>query len=390
MMRMKRRRVPGVALLSLVLVVAAVLLGGGWYYSGQIRDGALKVDRSQDPLDLEVATISQDRVTLRLTPETDREGDWRANGTWGLEREDGYDQVGAIIDLTEQSVAREYIPFTGGLRAGDSVRIDSFAFPSDPLQAHGIAFEEVSYSSPLGSFPAWLVEGRGDVWAIFVHGRGANRREALRMLPSVVELAIPSLVITYRNDEGVPQNPDGYYWLGLTEWEDLEGAVKLAMDRGADGFVLVGYSMGGAIVMSFLYRSPFADKVRAVILDAPLLEFGATVDHGASQRSIPLLGLPIPGLITGIGKAFSSFRFGVDFDELDYLSRANELSAPILLFHGDADKGVPVETSDALAEARPDLVRYVRSTDIGHVRTWNVKRADYESAVKEFLLDVVR
>ena len=389
-MRMTRRRVLVLALLSVVLVVAAVLLGGGWYYSGQIRDGALKVDRSEDTLDLQVAAVSQDRITLQLTPESDKEGDWRANGTWGLEREDGYDRVGAIIDLTDQSVVREYTRISEGLDEGDSVRFDSFAFPGDPLQAHGIAFEEVFYSSPLGSFPAWFVEGSGDVWAIFVHGRGANRREALRMLPSVVELSIPSLVITYRNDEGVPQNPDGYHRLGHSEWEDLEGAVKLAVDQGANGVVLVGYSMGGAIVMSFLYRSPIADNVQAVILDAPLLEFGATVDHGASQRSIPLLGLPIPGLITGIAKSITSMRFEVDFGELDYLSRAEELSVPILLFHGDGDKTVPIETSDALTEARPDLVQYVRIPDAGHVRAWNVKRVDYEAAVKDFLLEMVQ
>ena len=166
------------------------------------------------------------------------------------------------------------------------------------------------------------------------------------MLPVVTELGLTSLVITYRNDEGVPQNPDGLHWFGLTEWEDLEGAVKYAVEREAEDVVLIGYSMGGGIVIKFLYESPLAEKVRSVVLDSPMLDFGATIDHGASQRSIPVVGTPIPDLIIWIAKNISSIRFGIDFDKMDYLSRMNELTAPILLFHSDADKKVPVESKD--------------------------------------------
>jgi len=139
--------------LALALVVALVLVGGGWYFSDQIKDGTLKVEHSEDPLDLEVTDINGDRITLRPTPDTDK-GNWRVEGIWGVEWQDGYDQVGKIIDLKDQLVIREYISLTEGLSAGDKVRLDNCAFPGDPLQAHGIAFEEVSYSSTLGSFPA--------------------------------------------------------------------------------------------------------------------------------------------------------------------------------------------------------------------------------------------
>ena len=352
-MRLRHWKLVSIAGLAIALTIALALLGGGWYYSGQIRDGALKVDRSEDPLDLEVSAIAGDEVTLKLTPDADEDGDWDSAGVWGLEREDGYDQVGPIVSLADETVIREYLPLTGGLETGDMVRLDSFAFPRDPMQAHGIGFEEVSYSSPLGDFPAWLVERSSDTWAIFVHGRGANRREALRMLPLVVELDMTSLIITYRNDEGAPENPDGYHWFGLTEWEDLEGAVKFAIDRGADGVVLVGYSMGGGIVTSFLYRSELADEVRAVILDAPFLGFGAVVDHAASQRRIPVLGLPLPGLLTETAKVITSIRFGLDFDELDYLSRVGELSPPILLFTATGTRPSPLRQATRWPKPAP-------------------------------------
>lgn len=148
--------------------------------------------------------------------------------------------------------------------------------------------------------------------------------------------------------------------------------------------------MGGAIVTEFLYESPLAERVRGVVLDSPMLDFGAAIDHGASQRSMPVVGTPIPDLIIWIAKNISSMRFGIDYDKLDYLSRMNELAAPILLFQGDADRTVPVESADTLAEIRPDIVRYVRNPGIDHVRNWNVLRSEYEAAVKDFLLAIAR
>ena len=377
-------------LLAAVVLVTIALLGGAWYYSDQIRGSGLEVDHSPSTYDLEVVALEQDQITLRVTPETDEDDAWSQDGLYGLEWEGGYDQVGAILDINDQQVVREFFHLQGDPAIGQPVRLSGYAFPGDPQQAHGIPFEEVTFSSGLGQFPAWLVDGSQTTWAIFVHGRTAKRGEALRMLPTVAELGLPSLVITYRNDEGVPQSPDGFYGFGQTEWQDLEGAVRYALAQGAEEVVLVGYSMGGGIVMGFLYESPLAERVRGVILDAPMLDFSATVDLGASQRRIPVLGLPIPGPLTEVAKVISGVRFGLDLGELDYLNRVDELNVPILLFHGDDDDTVPIETSNALAQAWPDLVTYIRVPGAGHVRSWNVDPEAYEAAVRDFLQALMR
>ena len=44
-----------------------------------------------------------------------------------------------------------------------------------------------------------------------------------------------------------------------------------------------------------------------------------------------------------------------------------------------------MESSDALAGARPDIVTYVRVRDATHVRSWNVNPVAYEAAVRDFL-----
>lgn len=370
---------------NLLLVLAGVLIlaGGGlvaagWYYSDALKDEALVPDHSPEEMDLQVAAFDDGTINLETTPDSDDDGDWTRPGTFGLEWMGGYGQVGAIREIDDRHVVREFVPLQGMPVAGDMARIDSYAFPTDPKLSFGLAFEEIRFSSPVGDLAAWYIEGSRDTWAIFVHGKGADQREALRMLPSVAGAGLASLVITYRNDEEAPRSGNGFYEYGKTEWRDLEAAAAYALDHGAGNLVLVGYSMGGGIVASFLYRSALADRVSGVILDAPMLDFNETVSWGARDRFVPWP-------IKDIGKRIAAWRFGIDWDALDYLESAPRLFVPILLFHGDDDPKVPVSTSDRLAEARPDLVTYHRTAGAGHVRSWNADPQAYQVAVREFL-----
>lgn len=367
-----------VVIAVVVLVVFGALFGGAWYISDILKTDGLVIDRSVGAFDLRVTGVSDGQVTLAATSDTNLDGDWKRDGVWGLAWETGYAQVGAVVSATSDEVVRELLVLDGVPDAGTPAKIEGLAYPSDPLVAHGLAFEEVQYSSPIGELDAWLVDGTRPTWAIFVHGKSANRRESLRMLGVVVEEGLTSLVITYRNDDGMPRSEDGYYNYGTTEWEDLEGAAEYALSHGAEDLVLVGYSMGGAIVTSFLYESSIADRVRGVILDAPMIDFGETVELGAREQNVP-------SFMVGLSKWLGGVRFGLDWEAMDYQTRVDELEAPILLFHGDADRKVPVGSSDALAEARPDIVTYVRVADTEHVRTWNTDREAYEGAVRGFL-----
>ena len=93
----------------------------------------------------------------------------------------------------------------------------------------------------------------------------------------------------------------------------------------------------------------------------------------------------MPRPVRAIAKGLAGLRFGIDWAAMDYLSRANALSVPILLFHGDADELVPISTSDELARIRPDIVRYERVDRAPHAGVWNTDREGYEAAVWEFL-----
>ncbi len=383
------RRLPvGLARAAAIILVAVLVLfygAGGWFYSGEIRDGALKAAPPTDP-DYRIPVLAVGDHAVTLGRDAASPADLTAAGTWGLQWRDGYGQMGAVQELEPDRVVRTFTQLRGApLEVGDQAGVDSFAFPSDPRAAFGIPFDEVTYTSELGPTPAWFVAGTRPTWVLFVHGYNAPRREALRLLGPVLAQGFPALDIAYRNDPGAPRSPDGLRHWGKEEWRDVEGATAYALAHGATEVVLVGYSMGGGIVTSFLYESRLAAKARGVILDAPGLSLGAAVDHGARDRTLPLAGVPVPASLTTVAKAIAGVRYDLDWDRLDYVDRAGRLSVPVLLFHGTADPRLPIAPSQALAAARPDLVTFVPVAGAGHVESWNHDRARYEQATRAFL-----
>ncbi len=375
----------------LVLVLLALIFhgGGGWYFADQLRKDALVVRPSDDDPDVVVTEVGPGSVGLRVVDGEDP--DLTDPGVIGLSWETGYGQL-LDIEATnpDGSVVRRLVRIDGDLPAvGDITDLDGFAFPPDPARAFGLSFNEVTYTSPLGEMAAWEILASSSTWVIHVHGLRSSRAEALRLVGPIATAGYAQLVITYRNDEGQPQDPSGFYRYGETEWEDVAAAVEYVLGRGAEKVVLVGYSTGGAHVLSYLYQSP-GTPVIAGILDAPNIDFEATVDLGASQRRLPFVPLPLPGTLVWSAKKLASVRFGIDWGNLDYVARASLLNQPVLVFHGTEDKTVPFSTSQELAAARPTQVRFVVVTGAGHVRSWNVGPDAYERRVAEFLDEVSR
>lgn len=367
-----------------VAVVLVILFAAGWYLSGLIGcRGFEPVPKVQD---VEVVAVGDGEITLHATGEANECGqvsdDWMEDGPWGIEWDGGYGHVGEITSLDETGavVVREFTVLEGSPPAGLTTRL-RHPYPVDPTRAYGIAFEEIAYETELGPMPAWLTSGDDDTWVIFVHGKGSQRTEAMRMLRTVHEAGMPGMAISYRNDPGEAPDPTGKYQFGLTEWRDLEGAVRYALDNGAEDVVLVGYSMGGGIVLSFLYESPLAGSVRGVILDAPMADFGATVDFGIREFGVP-------GFLVQLPLVFASIRFGIDWEGMDYVAELDDLGVPILLIHGTEDQTVPFGIAEELAQKRPDMIRFESFAGARHVKSWGTDTDRYEAVVGEFLARV--
>jgi hypothetical protein len=205
----------------------------------------------------------------------------------------------------------------------------------------------------------------------------------LPVLEDAHRLGFPVLVISYRNDPGAPASPDGLSHLGASEWHDLDAATTYALSHGARRFVLVGYSLGGAIVCNFLNSSPRARAAAGAILDSPVLDWESTIDRLAATTGTP-------AALTGLTMRIISWQIGASLSSLDELSRARDLRVPTLVIEGARDRITPPEQGEALAAARPDLVRLVESPAAGHADAWRVAPRLYGLAVDGLLMRAAR
>ena len=266
--------------------------------------------------------------------------------------------------------------------------IDEAFIPPDGLEfgsreATTLPIEPVQYESPVGLIDAWFIGGSRSQWVIHVHGKGASLEEALPLAEGLAEAGYPQLIIGYRNDAHQPADPSGQYGYGLTEHEDLAAAVDWAVENGAGEAAIVGYSTGGAIALSYLYKNPSA-PVRSMVLDSPNADMEATIDLAASQEELGF-GIPVPFTVTGVARMLASLRASINWESLDYVRRLDGLSVPALVFHGTDDATVPIETSRAMAEVKPQLIDLVEVEGAGHVGSRGVAGAAYDQRVLAFL-----
>lgn len=394
------RRLLWVAGVTVSVLVLFFYGAGGWYFAGQIQADGLAVETPKDVLpDVEVASVTV-REALRTLPISGSSGLVSGSlelqelpGSDGLVLEDetlGLAYDGGFVQL-DAPVSANPLERTFALMSGDlpeegvPADVTQYVFPDNFGEAWELPVHDVRYSSPLGAMDAWYVPGGSGTWAVLVHGRAAPRTETVRAMVPLVNAGHPIMSITYRNDPGQPEDPSGFYRYGFTEWEDLDGAVRYALDNGAEQVILLGNSTGGAIIVSFMYRSELAEEVSGIVLDSPNLDFGAAVSRGAADRSLPGTGLPIPESLVSIAKFFAELRYGIDFEELDYLSEAAELDEPILVLHGTGDEVIPIEVSRRLTDMAGANVRLVEFEDAQHVRSWNSDPLRYEGEIARFI-----
>lgn len=357
-----------IVLLVLLLLGGGTLLGASIYFSNII----LQVPDFTTPVyDTPVLAVSDTTVTLK------RMGDDMHAGEFEIEWSAGQALVGSILSSDNNSVTRKLLLKTGPLTKDTAIFWTRYVYTGPIKSSLGLTISTVQVPDPLGAMPASYVPGKLSTWAILVHGRGATRDEALRVFVPLAQLGLPLLSISYRNDHGAPQSSDRAGHLGASEWQDLEAAVTYARAQGAQHLVLYGWSQGGAVVEVFMHHSSLAHVVQAIMLDAPILDWPATLAFQAQNMGVP-------GFLADTAESVTSMRSGINFDDLVQTDKPQP-NVPILLFHGVNDTSTPVSISDAFAKAHPDIVTYVRVPAVEHTEAWNANPQLYDHELTTFL-----
>ena len=391
-----------------IIFIFVVLAGAGWFFSGVIYEGGLNPDFN----DTESIGTAEDRVLVEsinsdsivLNVEEEMWGPLLEKGIYGIIGQNGDAVVGDIISTNGTLVERSLINLNGTLVEGDKIRGTSLVVREDtgefkilgtsswsgqasegvytPKSVSGLDYETVYYQSDLGEFPAYLTN-EGDVGiVIFVHGfRGDYSREVFAKMRAgeIVDMGYRSMIISYRNDKGLPKDPSGIFQYGTTEWKDIDGAINKALEF-TDNVVLWGTSGGGGPISSWLGNVGDKSKVKGIIYEAPVINFWESVEVNGAAR-YPW----VPQQLFGYFKIFTEIRYGIDFENMNFTDNVINSDIPVLLFHGDDDEWVPVEMSDLIAENRDTNFTYIRYENVGHVTSWNADPDNYVYQLDTFL-----
>ena len=152
-----------------LFTILAVAVAVTWHFSSVV----LVPDHHDWPLEVQVEKVKPGRIVLS------RDDKSAQPGVYGLDWQTGHAIVGPVLSEADGTVTRRLGNVRGYLVPGIHVGLDSHVYSGDPRQG------------------------------------------------------LPSLSISYRNDLGAPESPDGLYHLGQTEWVDLQAAVRYALAHGA-------------------------------------------------------------------------------------------------------------------------------------------------------------
>ena len=191
----------------------------------------------------------------------------------------------------------------------------------------------------------------------------------------------------------------------FTYWDSAEDCLALLNHLGIDGAVLAGMSQGGFLSLRAALRAPHRVK-GLVLMDTqagveaqearPLYQ--AMHDQWVSQGPSDELAGAVASLIMSPGydpaswiakwkaapKEGMTLPFNCLMDREDITDRLGEIGAPAIIFHGEADASIPMESAEQLQAGLPTCVGLVRIPGAGHAA--NLSHPDeVNGPLREFL-----
>ncbi|MET1051040.1 MAG: alpha/beta fold hydrolase [Mycetocola sp.] len=373
------RRFAGFAAAGILATLAASFVIAVGTIARRVVTPARSRFRESDVLAVDTASGT---ITLGINPDT------TLPGRYGLffDEPERYLRLGPVIMTTETTVTRRLETPLSHLPSHGPATFSGWYF-SQPDEL-GLEYQTISVPTALGAAPAWLfpAEQESSRWVVIVHGRGTTRSECLRAAPVWRKAGYNALLVSYRNDGEAPPSADGLYGLGDTEWRDVDAAIAVAGEHGATDIVLMGWSMGGTIAVQTALRSSRSELIRGIVLESPVLDWGRVLEFqaDATRIPVPLRTAAIAAVSNPWGRVLTGLDAAVDIRGLDVVSRAEELSTPILILHSDDDGFVPSSGSHELAAARPDIVTFVPFTVARHTKLWNYDEERWTSAILDW------
>lgn len=362
-------------------IATAAAAGVGWAIARRLTAPA-----GPRTFDLTIRAVEHDDrgdlIVLDRTDQTTAPGIynlWFEHGRWAQLSTEIVDRGPTRVARRITDAAPGFTPKTGDRTSWSGIY---YATPADA----GLHARDITITTPAGRRPAWRIDGDPSTWAIHIHGLGSTRAGTLRGVLAATELGYTSLVVSYRNAAEGPRVGTGRSTLGDTETADVDEAIGYAVRRGARQIVLFGWSMGAAIALQLADHPRHQGLIAGLVLDSPVLDWAEVIKTNCARSGLPAAAghLAIPWLTLHPLARALGLPGRIPLRSFDWTTRTADLTTPTLILHGTRDDSVPIRLSQALRDARPDLVE-LETFDAGHTLCWNTDTDRWQDAITTWL-----
>jgi len=244
---------------------------------------------------------------------------------------------------------------------------------------YGLPFESVSFQSHGVTLHGWLVPSAGSSASaptiILVHGWSNN---AAQMLPVAHVLHKAGFAILMYDVRGHGASGDDGPITIAKFAEDLRAAIdylKERPDAGATRPAVVGHSLGGS---GAILAASIEPRIQAVVSSSAFADPVALT--WGFMRALHIPRWPFLWLVCRCIERW----LGATMTALAPRNRIGQITAPVLLIHGQSDRYIPPSNMDALYEqAQPE--RAERCLVPGRSHSDIIRDEQFGSRIVEFL-----
>ncbi len=244
-----------------------------------------------------------------------------------------------------------------GTRYVFSSSSDLLATPADA----GLPYREFWFPAADGvRLNGWLIPGDPEQpIVLFFHGNAANISHRVPNLRHLHEMGFSAFIFDYRGfglSEGRPLSEDDLQ-------RDAQGALELLRRLGweTSRMIYFGRSMGAAVALQLALQTPPA----GLVLEAPFTSL-----HQIARHLTPYTYYSV-----------GWWSMGQDFDNL---GRIDQVRVPLLIFHGDQDRIVPLRMSLQLLARAPEPKTLHIVHGGGHSDAYLAGGEEYRMAWRQF------
>ncbi len=178
---------------------------------------------------------------------------------------------------------------------------------------------------------------------LYLHGTFRNLYQNLPKIDALREAGFAIVAVDYRgwgDSAAIVPSEATIDADAAAAWAELQRRQPVALKR-----VIYGHSMGSAVAITLASRLHYRADYGALVIESA---FTTLPDVAATA-----------GFWGRVAAALTTLRF-------NSIARINQVDAPLLMLHGEADRTVPVELGRRLRDAARPGVRWVEIPGGGH------------------------